>query len=87
MTEPGKSMGDVAQQISWRADLMLCMQAGFEMLSRCVGVLSFQVRSDHLYQRRSFQSKAAEVMGAQSAKELYVLGLVRSYKVVLPQYT
>jgi hypothetical protein len=26
-------------------------------------------------------------MGAQSAKELYVLGPVRSYKVVLPQYT
>ena len=57
------------------------------MLSRGVGVLSFQFRPDHLYQRRSFQSKAAEVMEAQSAQEPYVLCLVRSYKVVLPEYT
>jgi hypothetical protein len=29
MTEPDKSMGEVAQQMSWQVDLMLCMQAGF----------------------------------------------------------
>lgn len=64
MTEPGKPMGRRGPTALLAGGLDALHASGVGMLSRGVGVLSFQFRPDHLYQRRSFQKQGCRGYGS-----------------------